>query len=282
MTMSPDARRADEARGGRRDLVPRLPARPADAAAACVVPGAGGALPRYRGHPRYLEIAPDLPSSAHARRHGAAPIHLGHHWHREGGRDHAQNLVANCELQRVYIGACDDDIVLGVLPWFHITGMECQMNMMAYLGATLVTIGRFDLVTVLRAIERYRCTVTTLIATVNIAIVNYPKTRDFDLSSLRSCLSGGAPLPAEIARRWKALIGYQLIEGYGMSETSAPTHINPPQRPKYGTDARIVSLQDGVTELPPGHSGEIAQTRGKRQGHRGRARRLVPRRDGRL
>ena len=193
-----------------------------------------------------------------------------------------RNLVANCELQRVYIGACDDDIVLGVLPWFHITGMECQMNMMAYLGATLVTIGRFDLVTVLRAIERYRCTVTTLIATVNIAIVNYPKTRDFDLSSLRSCLSGGAPLPAEIARRWKALIGYQLIEGYGMSETSAPTHINPPQRPKYGTDARIVSLQDGVTELPPGHSGEIAQTRGKRQGHRGRARRLVPRRDGRL
>jgi acyl-CoA synthetase (AMP-forming)/AMP-acid ligase II len=144
--------------------------------------------------------------------------------------------------------------------------MECQMNMMAYLGATLVTIGRFDLVTVLRAIERYRCTVTTLIATVNIAIVNDPRTREFDLSSLRSCFSGGAPLPAEIARRWKALTGYELIEGYGMSETTAPTHINPPQRPKYGTvglpipltDARIVSLEDGVTELPPGQSGEIA------------------------
>jgi acyl-CoA synthetase (AMP-forming)/AMP-acid ligase II len=177
-----------------------------------------------------------------------------------------RNLVANCELQRVYIGAGDGDIVLGVLPWFHITGMECQMNMMAYMGATLVTIGRFDLVTVLRAIERYRCTVTTLIATVNVAIVNFPKTREFDLSSLRSCFSGGAPVPAEIARRWEALTGYKLIEGYGMSETTAPTHINPPQRPKYGTvgvpipltDARIVSLEDGVTELPPGKSGEIA------------------------
>jgi long-chain acyl-CoA synthetase len=177
-----------------------------------------------------------------------------------------QNLVANCELQRVYINAGDGDIVLGVLPWFHITGMECQMNMMAYLGATLVTIGRFDLTTVLKAIERYRCTVTTLIATVNVAIVNSPKTRDFDLSSLRACFSGGAPLPAEIARRWKALTGYELIEGYGMSETTAPTHINPPQRPKYGTvglpipltNARIVSLEDGVTELPPGQSGEIA------------------------
>src|SRR6266852_3540604 len=122
MTMSPDARRADEARGGRRDLVPRLPARPADAAAACVVPGAGGALPRYRGLPRYLEIAPDLPSSAHARRHGAAPIHLGHHWHREGGRDHAQNLFANCELQRVYIDSFPDRIFLEVETYVHVIG----------------------------------------------------------------------------------------------------------------------------------------------------------------
>ena len=176
------------------------------------------------------------------------------------------NIVANCELQHVYIGAADDDIILGVLPWFHITGMECQMNMMAYEGATLVVIGRFDLVTVLRAIERYRCTVTTLIATVNIAIVNFPRTREFDLSSMRACFSGGAPLPAEIARRWKALTGYELIEGYGMSETTAPTHINPPHRPKYGTvgvplpltSARIVSLEDGVTELAPGQAGEIA------------------------
>ena len=176
------------------------------------------------------------------------------------------NLVANCELQHVYIEAGDGDILLGVLPWFHITGMECQMNMMAYEGATMVVIGRFDLVTLLRAVERYRCTVTTLIATVNIAIVNFPRAREFDLSSLRSCFSGGAPLPAEIARRWKALTGYELIEGYGMSETTAPTHINPPHRPKYGTvgvplpltSARIVSLEDGVTELPPGQSGEIA------------------------
>jgi acyl-CoA synthetase (AMP-forming)/AMP-acid ligase II len=133
-----------------------------------------------------------------------------------------RNLVANCELQRVYVGIHEGDVALGVLPWFHITGMECQMNMMAYLGATLVAIGRFDLVTVLRAIERYRCTRTTLIATVNVAIVNFPRTREFDLSSMRSCFSGGAPVPAEIARRWEALTGHALIEGYGLSETTAP------------------------------------------------------------
>jgi acyl-CoA synthetase (AMP-forming)/AMP-acid ligase II len=177
-----------------------------------------------------------------------------------------RNLVANCELQRVYIGVNDNDVALGVLPWFHITGMECQMNMMAYMGAPLVAIGRFDLVTVLRSIEMYRCTLTTLIATVNVAIVNFPGTKNFDLSSLRACFSGGAPVPAEIARRWEAITGHKLIEGYGLSETTAPTHVNPPHRPKYGTvgvpipltDARIVSLDDGVSEMKMGEQGEIA------------------------
>jgi acyl-CoA synthetase (AMP-forming)/AMP-acid ligase II len=175
------------------------------------------------------------------------------------------NLVANCELQVRYVGVRDDDVILGVLPWFHITGMESQLNIMAYAGVPLVALGRFDLDTLLGAIQQYRVTLTTLIATLNIAIVNYPKTAQYDLKSLRACFSGGAPVPAEIARRWEAVTGYPLIEGYGLSETTAPTHVNPPHRPKYGTvgvplpmvDARIVSLEDGVTEMPAGHSGEI-------------------------
>jgi long-chain acyl-CoA synthetase len=177
-----------------------------------------------------------------------------------------RNLVSNCELQYRYVGGADDEVALGVLPWFHITGMECQMNAMAYRGATLVAIGRFDLVTVLRAIERYRCTLTTLIATVNVAIVNFPRTREFDLSSLRRCFSGGAPVPPEVAKRWEAITGHKLIEGYGLSETTAPTHVNPPDRPKYGTvglplpltDVRIVSLEDPGREMPLGERGEIA------------------------
>jgi len=175
------------------------------------------------------------------------------------------NIVANCELLRVLIQATAADVVLGVLPWFHITGMEVQLNMMAFTGATLVALGRFDLETVLRGIQQYRCTVTTLIATVNVAIVNDPRTRHFDLSSLRVCSSGGAPVPAEIARRWEAVTGHKLIEGYGLSETTAPTHSNPLHRPKYGTvglplpftDVKIVSLENGAMELPPGQSGEI-------------------------
>lgn len=176
------------------------------------------------------------------------------------------NIVANCELQRVYIDAHPEtDVVLGVLPWFHITGMECQLNLSAYLGTPLVAIGRFDLETVLAAIQRYRCTATTLIATVNGAIANYPGTKGYDLSSMRTCCSGGAPVPQAVAERWEAATGHKLIEGYGLSETTAPTHINPPHRPKYGTvglalpftDVKLVAVEDGQSEVPPGQPGEV-------------------------
>ena len=176
------------------------------------------------------------------------------------------NVTANCELIRAFFGIGAADVLLGVVPWFHITGMEVQLNLMAYTGATLVALHRFDVETALRAIQRYRCTVTTLIATINVAILNHEATPSHDLTSLRLCTSGGAPVPAEIARRWEATTGHALVEGYGLTETTAPTHSNPPHRPRYGTvgvplpytGVRIVSLEDGVTEMAPGESGEIA------------------------
>ena len=175
------------------------------------------------------------------------------------------NLVANCELQKAYIGLGESEVVLAVLPWFHITGMECQLNLSIYLGVPVVVIGRFDLETVLAAIERYRCTSTTLIATLNAALVNAPRTRDYDLSSLRACFSGGAPVPTALAERWERGTGFKLMEGYGLSETTAPTHVNPPHRPKYGTvglarplrEVKLVSLDDGQTEVPEGEPGEV-------------------------
>lgn len=175
------------------------------------------------------------------------------------------NLVANCELQKVYIGLHGDEVVLGVLPWFHITGMECQMNLAVYLGVPLVAIGRFEMDTVLGAIQLYRCTSTTLIATLNAAIINCGKAANYDLSSLRASFSGGAPVPAALAERWEKSTGFKLMEGYGLSETTAPTHINPPHRPKYGsvglalpfTHVKLVSLDDGRTEVAPGEAGEV-------------------------
>ena len=175
------------------------------------------------------------------------------------------NLTANCELRARYGSFVPGDVVLSVLPWFHITGMESQLNASMYLGNTVIALGRFELDTLLDAIQRYRPTVTTLITTINVALLNSPRLAGVDLTCLRATFSGGAPVPAEIARRWEAATGYTLIEGYGLTETTAPSHVNPHHRPKYGTvglplpltDAKIVSLSDGVTELPVGASGEI-------------------------
>ena len=185
------------------------------------------------------------------------------------------NVTANCELMRAFFGFTPADVMLSVVPWFHITGMEVQLNMMAYTGATLVALHRFDVETALRAIQQHRCTITTLIATVNVAIVNHPKTPEYDLGSLRLCTSGGAPVPPEIARRWEAITGHQLIEGYGLTETTAPSHSNPPHRPRYGTvgvplpftGVRIVSLDDGADRAAPGRVGRDHHPRS--HGHQG-------------
>ena len=133
-----------------------------------------------------------------------------------------------------------------------------------------MALGRYDAEALLAAVERYRCTITTLIATINVALVNSPHIQKYDLRSLRACFSGGAPVPEEIARRWEQTTGYKLIEGYGLTETTAPTHINPPYRPKYGTiglplplvDVKVVGIEDGAStdggkEVGPGESGEI-------------------------
>ena len=177
-----------------------------------------------------------------------------------------RNIVANLELQRVYHSIEPGDTHLGVLPWFHITGMECQLNFAGYLSGTLVVLGRFDAETLLAAVSRYRCAMTTLITTINVALLNHPRVKDYDLTSLKGCFSGGAPVPEAVARRWEAVTGYKLVEGYGLSETTAPTHCNPRHRPKYGTiglplpltDCKLMSLEDGLTEVPAGEAGEIA------------------------
>jgi acyl-CoA synthetase (AMP-forming)/AMP-acid ligase II len=166
----------------------------------------------------------------------------------------------------VYLSIEPGDTHLGVLPWFHITGMECQLNFVAYLAGKLVVLGRFDPEALLQAIQRYRCAMTTLITTINIALLNHPRIKDYDLTSMKACFSGGAPVPEAIARRWEATTGYKLVEGYGLSETTAPTHINPRHRPKYGTiglplpltDCKLVDLESGLTEVPRGEAGEIA------------------------
>jgi fatty-acyl-CoA synthase len=161
-------------------------------------------------------------------------------------------------------GAQDESVVLCALPMFHVTGMQAGMNAPIHTAATLVILSRWDRDCAGLQIERARVTNWSAITTMLVDFLSSPKLLEYDLSSLRVLGGGGAAMPEALARKLEEVIGLPYVEGYGLSETMAPSHINPPQRPKrqcggipfYNTDARVLDIQD-FHELGPGEVGEI-------------------------
>jgi fatty-acyl-CoA synthase len=157
-----------------------------------------------------------------------------------------------------------DSVILGTLPMFHVTGMQCSMNQPIYAGSTLVLTTRWDRDVAGQLIERYRITGWTNIATMAIDFLANPALGRYDLSSLQHIGGGGAAMPEAVAQRLHDLTGLTYVEGYGLSETIAPTHINPPQRarkqclgiPICNTEARVVNPET-LAQLGPGETGEI-------------------------
>ena len=157
-----------------------------------------------------------------------------------------------------------EDCGLSVLPLFHVTGMQHGMNIGIYLGSSGVLMSRWNREMAGKLIERYRCTRWTSVPTMLVDFLASPTTANYDVSSLSSIGGGGAAMPEAIARQSEARFGLKYIEGYGMTETMAPTHANPSARPKrqclgipiFNTDSRIVDPQT-LKELPPGEVGEI-------------------------
>ena len=157
-----------------------------------------------------------------------------------------------------------DTVALASLPFFHVTGMQSVMNGAIFAGHTLVLLPRWDRESAARLISRYRVTVWTNISTMVVDFLANPRLAEHDLSSLRVICGGGAAMPAAVAQRVRDLTGVDYMEGYGLSETMAPCHINPLIRPKkhclgipiYGVDARVIDPAT-LTELPQGENGEI-------------------------
>jgi len=178
-----------------------------------------------------------------------------------------RNLVANVlqlnewnqETQR---GA---ETVLCVLPFFHSFGMTVCMNYGIQNGASLVLIPRFELQLVLESIQKHRATLFPGTPTIYVAIISYPELKKYDLSSLKACFSGAAPLPLEVQVKFQEITGGKLVEGYGLSETSPVTHANPFDAKAEGsiglpmpdTLCKIMDIETGETEMPPGEIGEI-------------------------
>src|SRR5690606_18698587 len=147
-------------------------------------------------------------------------------------------------------GSPEGAVVLCALPMFHVTGMQAGMNSAIYYGATIVVLARWDRECAALQIERTKATHWSAITTMMVDFLSGPHLGERDLSSLRVLGGGGAAMPEALARRLEEVFGRPFVEGYGLSETMAPTHINPPHRPKrqcagipiFNTDARVIDL----------------------------------------
>lgn len=178
---------------------------------------------------------------------------------------HTHRSVMATAVHRVFWNlSTPDSVQLATLPFFHVTGMTGSMNGPLYIGSTSVIMTRWDRTTAARLIERYRVTGWTNIVTMAVDFLSNPDLGQYDLSSLNMIGGGGAAMPVAVAEKLKALTGLDYIEGYGLSETMAATHINPNAQPKpqclgipvFDVDSRIIDV-DTLEEKGPGETGEI-------------------------
>jgi long-chain acyl-CoA synthetase len=179
-----------------------------------------------------------------------------------------QNLAANVQqyLAILHKLGKTHEVLLGVLPYFHIFGLNVCVNFAVALGATMVPFPRFVPRDILKSIKKIHPTIFPCAPSVFMALLQQKDIDRFDLSSIRFCISGSAPIPAEIIRQFKKLAGAEIIEGYGLTEASPVTHLNPLNGthklgsiglPISDTDACIVDMEVGSLTLQPGQIGEL-------------------------
>jgi long-chain acyl-CoA synthetase len=179
-----------------------------------------------------------------------------------------RNLVANVLQIDAWDSTAKDllgkGVMLGALPFFHVYGMTVAMNYGLYSGYKIVLLPRPEIHAVVEAIEKHGVTHFPGVPTLYVAFNNFPGIEKRNVKSIRICLSGAAPLPVEVAKRFEEITGARLLEGYGLSEASPVTHSNPVLGPiKKGSigmplpsvEAKVVD-EEGK-EVPLGEVGEL-------------------------
>jgi fatty-acyl-CoA synthase len=205
------------------------------------------------------------------RQHEAGPDDLAVLPYTSGTTGHPKGcMLTHSNLMATCIGGCtwtqssSEAVGLGVLPMFHLTGMQANMNIPVLLGATIVLMTRWDRDAAAELIQRYRVTGVVGITTMIVDFLANPDLGRYDLSSIVRIGGGGASMPEAVAAKLEQMLGLPFLEGYGLTETAAPSHQNPVHRPKrqcggipyFDTDSRVI---DPVTfkELGPNEVGEI-------------------------
>lgn len=178
------------------------------------------------------------------------------------------NLYVNAIQARLWFTGMEEgkERMMGVLPFFHVFAMTSVMNFSISVGAEIIIHPRFELVPVLKDITNKKPTMMPGVPTMYQAINSYPKLSDYDLTSIKACISGGAPLPLEVKQRFEELTGCRVVEGYGLTETAPVATCNPLEGenkensigiPVPGTVIEITDREDPHKVLPQGETGEI-------------------------
>ncbi|MFV9506357.1 MAG: long-chain-fatty-acid--CoA ligase [Oscillochloridaceae bacterium umkhey_bin13] len=176
------------------------------------------------------------------------------------------NMIFNamiCVDKLLHIQA--DDVGLAVLPLFHSFGQTCVMNALIYVGGTITMIPRFEPIKAMEVIQRDKVSYFAGVPTMYFYLLNHPEAAKYDLSSLQKCVSGGSSMPVEVMHAFNQKFKVNILEGYGLSETSPVASFNHPDRPTkpgsigtpiWGVEMAIVDPEG--RRLPPGELGEIA------------------------
>jgi long-chain acyl-CoA synthetase len=180
-----------------------------------------------------------------------------------------KNLVSNAAMCRAWLYKCrpGEESVLGILPFFHVYGMTTVLILSVMQAQKMILLPKFDVETTLKTIQKQRPSLFPGAPTIYIGLLNHPDLKKYNLSSIKACISGSAPLPVEVQQKFEEITGGKLVEGYGLTESSPVTHSNflwdrPRVKGSIGvpypdTNAAIFSLDTGE-HMPTGEIGEIA------------------------
>ena len=180
-----------------------------------------------------------------------------------------RNLSSN--VQQVSAWFADarrgEEVFLAALPYFHVFGMTISMNYPVYVAAAMVLMPNpRDISQMVKTIAKHRVTLFPAVPAMFNAINNFPRVDNIDLTSVKSCFSGSAPLPVDVCEKFENMTGATIVEGFGLTETSPVSNVNPLKGkrkpgsvgiPVPETDVRNVDLEDGTTGMPTGSEGEL-------------------------
>lgn len=179
-----------------------------------------------------------------------------------------RNVVVNTMQGRFWCSNFREgkEVFLGAVPLFHCYGLSTCQNLAVATGSLIILLPRFHADEAVKAIEQHRVTIMSGVPMMFSMMTDFPQVGRYDLHSIRVCLCGASPLPAEVQEAFERLSGVKISEGYGLTEAGPTTHCNPIESghpagsmglPFPDTDARIVDVETGLRELPTGEAGEL-------------------------